>query len=376
MDDDKDQKQHAPTGKRLGELSEKGQTLRSRDLSGGLLLFFTTIVLMFMAPYFKDYFVNNFYIAFTHFHEIALNQNRLFFLFKSMVLGSLTLILPFFMIMYLVPFMSVFLLGGWNFSMKAVRFKWETLNLINNLGNLFGKRILVDMTKSSLKFVIIAGVFAYFMSYNLQSLFSLTQYTTDTAMGDMYGLIQQFITMLLMGVIVIASLDSLYSYFDYHERIKMTTQEIKDEAKEADGSPEVKRKMRSMMISILKQKIKNMVPQADVIITNPTHYAVALRYREGHDHAPRVIAKGKGPLALYIRSLATAKGIPIYEAPPLARAVYHTTKLGGEVKPALYVAVALVLSYINQMRYYQMGRGPLPVKASNLEIPPEYSFDR
>lgn len=376
MDEDKDQKQHAPTGKRLTELSEKGQTLRSKDLSGGLLLFATVIVLMFMAPYFKDHIENNFHIAFTHFFDIELNERVIFSLFQSMVLSSFTLILPFFMVIYLIPFLSVFLLGGWNFSMKAVRFKWENFNLINNIGNLFGKRILVDMTKSTLKFIIIASIFTYFLSYHFNEIFMLSRYSPEHSFSDMYSLIQQFITMLLMGVILISSIDALYSYFDYHERIKMTTQEIKDEAKEADGSPEVKRKMRSMMMAILKQKIKQRVPEADVIITNPTHYAVALKYREGVDKAPRVIAKGKGPLALYIRSLASVKGIPIYEAPPLARAVYHTTKLGGEVKPALYVAVALVLSYINQMRYYQMGRGPLPTKATNLEIPLEYIFDR
>lgn len=376
MDEDKEQKQHAPTGKRLAELSEKGQTLRSKDLSGGLLLFFATLLLIFMGPRFKDYFVMNFKLVFSHLNEIALSEHYLFVIFKQMVLGSVSVLLPFFIIMYFIPFISVFILGGWNFSIKALRFKWETLDLFSNLSNLFGKRIIVDMVKSLLKLGIIASIFIYFIMYNNTIIFRLAETTIHYSMVTLYDMIQRFITTLLMGVIMISSIDALYSFFEYHQRIKMTLQEIKDEAKQAEGSPEVKRKMRSMMMTILKQKIKNMVPTADVIITNPTHFAVALKYREGVDRAPRVIAKGKGPLALYIRGLAASKGIPIYEAPPLARAIYHTTKLGGEVSPALYVAVALVLSYINQLRYYQSGKGPMPVKASDLEIPADYIFDR
>ncbi|HEU5282123.1 MAG TPA: flagellar type III secretion system protein FlhB [Gammaproteobacteria bacterium] len=376
MDDDKEQKQHAPTGKRLTELNEKGQTLRSKDLSGGMLLFTMVIILLFMGPKFKEYFINNYYLAFTRFDKIASADAVSMKLFEHMVLGSINVLLPFFILIIIIPFLSVFILGGWNFSFKAVRFKWETLDLFTNLGNLFGKRILVDITKSSIKFFAMASIAAYFIMNHKQELFSLPQSSLSHAFSGFYDLMQRFVTTLLAGVVLIAGLDSVYSFFDYHQRIKMTLQEIKDEAKESNGSPEVKRKMRSMMITILKQKINQMVPQADVIVTNPTHYAVALKYREGVDKAPKVIAKGKGPLALYIRTLAVSKGVPIYEAPPLARAIFHTSKLGTEVKPPLYVAVALVLSYINQLRYYQMGRAPLPMMAENLEIPPEYIFNR
>ncbi len=377
MDEDKEQKQHAPTGKRLAELSEKGQTLRSKDLSGGMLLFSMVIILLFMGPRFKDYFINNYYVAFTRFDKIASSDTVVSLqLFKHMVLGAINVLLPFFLVIIIVPFLSVFILGGWNFSFKAIRFKWETLDLFTNLGNLFGKRILVDIAKSTIKFSVIAFIAAYFIMNHNRELFSLAQTSLAHALSGFYDLMQRFVTTLLSGVVLIAGLDAVYSFFEYHQRIKMTMQEIKDEAKEGDGSPEVKRKMRSMMMTILKQKINQMVPQADVIVTNPTHYAVALQYREGVDKAPRVIAKGKGQLALYIRSLAATKGVPIYEAPPLARAIFHTSKLGTEVKPPLYVAVALVLSYINQMRYYQMGRAPLPVMAENLEIPPEYIFNR
>ncbi len=372
---DQEQKQHAPTGKRLGELSEKGDTLRSKDLSGGMLLFASVLLLLFMEPYFKSILIHNFRTAFRAADKIGQSPESIFIIFKSMVLDSFTMLLPFFIIIYIVPFLSVFILGGWNFSLKALRFRWEMFDLFNNVKRLFGKRILVEVTKSSLKFIIIAGIAAYFIYHNGRELFELPYLTFDSAMINLFILIEHFVITLLAGVIIISSIDAIYTFFDYHKRIKMTTQEIKDEAKQAEGSPEVKRKMRQMMIKILRQKVKVLVPQADVIITNPTHYAIALRYREGIDSAPKVIAKGKGVMAQYIRSLAVSKGVPIYEAPPLARALFHTTKLGSEVKPALYVAVALVLSYINQMRGYQMGRGPMPKKADQLEIPPEYRFD-
>lgn len=376
MDDDKEQKQHAATGKRLAELSEKGQTLRSKDLSGGMLLFATVIIMMLIGPYFCNVIVKNYFRAFTHINEVANNEGVVIKLFDQMVFDTVYVVLPFLILIVVVPFLPVFLLGGWNFSLKAVRFKWETLDLFKNIGTLFSARIFVDIAKSTLKFAVIAILFTYFMFNNTDALFLLTIGDPHHAFGAMYDLIERFTIYLLLGAMIIASVDALYSYYDYHNRIKMTLQEIKDEAKEADGSPEVKRKMRSMMMSILRQKVKQMVPEANVIITNPTHYAIALRYREGVDRAPKVIAKGKGVMAKYIRGLATNHSIPIYEAPTLARAIYHTTKLNAEVQPALYVAVALVLSYINQLRFYQMGQGPMPLKADNLEIPPEYIFNR
>jgi len=233
--------------------------------------------------------------------------------------------------------------------------------------------MLVDVSKSSIKFLVIVGFFYYFVADNSKDILSLSYLSLPSALSATYYLIQKFILVLFIGILIIVALDAFYSFITYQSRTRMTTQELKDEQKDTEGNVDVKRKLKSLQYALLKQKIPQMVPQATVVITNPTHYAVALRYKEGVDKAPKVIAKGRGAIAQHIRMLAITNGIPIYEEPPLARAIYHTNNLGKDVNPALYLAIAIVLSYIQQLRRYQHGKGPLPTKAV-LDIPAPFQF--
>jgi flagellar biosynthetic protein FlhB len=154
----------------------------------------------------------------------------------------------------------------------------------------------------------------------------------------------------------------------------MTTQEMKEESKDVDGNPEVKRKIRSKQYALARQRLSVSVPQATVVVTNPTHYAIALRYDETKDNAPKILAMGKDYIATQIRQLAVANAVPIYEAPPLARAIYHTGNIGSEVHPALYMSVAIVLSYVSQLQNYQRGAGQLPLPVSDLKIPDDFVY--
>ena len=175
-------------------------------------------------------------------------------------------------------------------------------------------------------------------------------------------------------VILLIIFDVFYQYAQFQNQSKMSDQELKDEYKDAEGSAEVKRKIRSSQFAMYRQRLSVSVPRANVIVTNPTHYAIALRYEANKDKAPKVVAKGKGPVAQQIRSLAIANGVPIYEAAPLARAIYHTTKLNTEIHPELYMSVAIVLSYVHQLKNYQMGIGKQPEYVEDLEIPKEFIF--
>ena len=166
--------------------------------------------------------------------------------------------------------------------------------------------------------------------------------------------------------------NAIYSFFSYQKKIKMTTQEIKDERKNTEGSPEVKGKRRSMQLALARKNIQRTVPEASVIITNPTHYAVALKYIEGEDKAPKIIAKGIEHIAKEVRIIAIKNAIPIYEEPQLARAIYHTGKVGTYIKEDLYQAVAVVLAYVVQLKNYQQGVGDMPTKEHAIELPPEY----
>jgi len=189
-----------------------------------------------------------------------------------------------------------------------------------------------------------------------------------------YSIIKSFIILLCITLIALMAFDVFYQYVQFQNQSKMTGQELKDEYKDTEGSVDVKRKIRSAQFALLRQRLAVSVPQANVVITNPTHYAIALKYDAKKDRAPKVVAKGKGPLAQQIRFLAIANAIPIYEAPPLARAIYHTSKVNTEIHPELYMSVAIVLSYVHQLKNYQMGAGKQPDFVEDLEIPKEFIY--
>ena len=172
------------------------------------------------------------------------------------------------------------------------------------------------------------------------------------------------------------TLDMVHSYFGYQKKVMMSLQEVKDEQKETDGNPEIKRKIRAAQMAASRQRIQLDVPSATVIITNPTHYSVALKYTEHVDKAPKIIAMGKNNLAAEIRLTAIKHAIPIYEAPELARAIYFTGKVGSYIIDDLYMAVAIVLSYIAQLKNYQIGLGNKPDYVNDLQVPKQYHFDK
>lgn len=374
MSEQAEQREHQATDKRLTELRERGDTLRSKDLSGGLTLGTAIIAIVFMSSSYFTQFENNFIYSFHNIKNILNNENQFTIVFRNVCMNNLLVLIPLLTILYGMAFASVFLLGGWNFSLKAIKFNFDKLNPFNNLKMIFSSRLFIDMAKSFAKLLIIAICFYYFIHSNKEVLLSLSYLKFDAIIRVFFTCILHFTIVIIMGVIVIMAIDVMTNYYNYQSKTKMTTQELKDEYKETEGNVDIKRKLRSLQMALAKQKIPQMVPKATVVITNPTHYAVALQYKEGKDHAPKVIAKGKGSVAAYIRRIAIQNGVPLYEEPPLARALFHTTKLGGLINPGLYMAVAIVLTYINQVRRYQSGLGPLPEKQTNLAIPPEFAF--
>lgn len=374
MSDDVEQKQHEGTSRHIDQMRELGQTLRSKDLSGGLILIMAIFVLLLMSNIIKSRFESNFTLAFTSIATVSSDPALLARVIRAIFVSNFVLLLPLFCVVILVPFGSVFILGGWNFSMKAVGFKWEKLSPVRNLSSIFSKRMFIDIGKSCLKFSVIFGIFLYFMNKNKEMIFSLAYGRIGASFTEIYFLMEHFILFIFLGIVLIILFDVIYSYFSYQKQTKMSSQELKDEHKQTEGNTDVKRKLRSMQLSIARQKINQAVPKATVVITNPTHYAVALLYDEKSDKAPKVVAKGKGMVAHHIRKLAVSNFVPIYEEPPLARAIFHTSKLNSYIHPGLYMAVAIVLTYINQVRRYQGGQGPLPKKAASIKLPDEFQF--
>jgi flagellar biosynthetic protein FlhB len=241
-------------------------------------------------------------------------------------------------------------MGGWSFSLESISFKLEKLDPIKGLARIFSLKSLVELAKALAKFVLLLGA-AILVFFSIdQQLLSLSSMTPKAAGLEAATILVQVLLILSATMILIVALDVPFELWNHSKQLRMTKQEIKDEMKETDGNPQVKQRIRTLQRQLAEGRMMEDVKTADVVITNPTHYAVALQYLDRPGSAPKVVAKGKDLTALRIRSIAADCDIPIFEAPPLARALYRSTEIGYEIPHALYMAVARVLAYVFQLK--------------------------
>jgi flagellar biosynthetic protein FlhB len=247
-------------------------------------------------------------------------------------------------------FAGPLLMGGWSFSLETISFKLEKLDPIKGLARIFSLKGLVELVKALAKFVLLLGA-AILVFFSIdQQLLSLASMTPKAAGLEAATILVQVLLILSATTILIVALDVPFELWNHSKQLRMTKQEIKDEMKETDGNPQVKQRIRTLQRQLAESRMMEDVKTADVVITNPTHYAVALQYLDRPGSAPKVLAKGKDLTALRIRSIAADCDIPIFEAPPLARALYRSTEIGYEIPHVLYMAVARVLAYVFQLK--------------------------
>jgi flagellar biosynthetic protein FlhB len=253
-------------------------------------------------------------------------------------------------IMLVSVFAGPLLMGGWSFSLETISFKLEKLDPIKGLARIFSLKGLVELVKALAKFVLLLGA-AILVFFSIdQQLLSLASMTPKAAGLEAVTILVQVLLILSATTILIVALDVPFELWNHSKQLRMTKQEIKDEMKETDGNPQVKQRIRTLQRQLAESRMMDDVRTADVVITNPTHYAVALQYLDRPGSAPKVVAKGKDLTALRIRSIAADCDIPIFEAPPLARALYRSTEIGYEIPHVLYMAVARVLAYVFQLK--------------------------
>lgn len=273
------------------------------------------------------------------------------------------------MIMLLVAVSSPMLIGGWLFSSKSLIPDFARLNPVSGLSKMVSSNALVEIAKAIAKTLIVAAIAYLVVTQQVTSFFSLSNEPiarSSTHAGHI--LLSTFIA-LVGGLVLIALIDVPYQLWHYSQKMKMTLQEVRQEAKESDGNPEIKAKIRAQQRAMAQRRMMADVPLADVIVTNPTHYAVALRYSDGVTGAPRVVAKGADNMAARIRDIAIEHHVTILESPPLARALHQHAEIGDEIPEALYGAVAEVLAYVYQLRTHrEQGRGK-PLAPSAIAVP-------
>lgn len=350
----------AATPKRLTEARNKGQIARSRELNAMAV----TLAGALAIYAFGDGIVNGVRNIMTDNLALPraalLSADQMLVHLKSATLAAGITILPWLALLAVVALLAPMSLGGWSFSTEAMKFKGERINPVAGLKRLFALRGLVELLKALAKFFLVGTIAVLVLDWLADEFISLGRQSLLQALSHSASLMAIAFLLFSAGLILIAAVDVPFQIWDHKKKLRMTRQEVKDEMKETEGRPEVRGKIRSLQQEIARRRMLEDIPIASVVVTNPTHYAVALRYDAEAAGAPVVVAKGADFLALKIREIANAHGVPIFEAPPLARALYNHTEIGDEIAERLYVAVAQVLTYIYQLDRYVAGTAQVP----------------
>ena len=362
-----------PTERRLQEARKKGQVPRSRELNTMLSLMLAAIALLVLGGNISRNIMNISVEGFSVSRELIFDPSQLPYQFMHMASQALLALLPFMAVMLVGVFAGPLMMGGWSFSLETIAFKSEKLNPIKGLARIFSLKGLVELAKALAKFLLLLGA-AILIFFSIdQQLLSLASMNPKAAGVEAVTVLVQVLLILSATTILIVALDVPFELWNHSKQLRMTKQEVRDEMKETDGNPQVKQRIRTMQRQLAEGRMMEDVKTADVVITNPTHYAVALQYLDRPGSAPRLVAKGKDLTALRIRAIATEHDIPLFEAPPLARALYRSTEIGHEIPHVLYMAVARVLAYVFQLK--NAGPTDYVPKPDDLDIPLEVLGD-
>jgi flagellar biosynthetic protein FlhB len=285
--------------------------------------------------------------------------------------GVMLACLPLAFAIMLVALAAPLLIGGFNFSAKAFMPNFMKLNPISGLGNMFSANAMVEFLKAIAKTLLVGSVAWVVIMSQKEAVLGLAVEPLGAGTGHVADLMARAFLFIVGSLGLVALIDAPYQVWHYNNKLKMTRQEMIQESKESDGNPQIKGKIRQMQMQMARNRMMQNVPTADVVVTNPTHYAVALKYSDGQKGAPRVVAKGADEVAARIRELARENKVALLEAPALARALYKHTEIDDEIPEQLYSAVAEVLAYVFQLRNYSKAGGQYPDRPTKLPVPPE-----
>lgn len=366
-----------PTPRRIQQAREKGQTPTSRELNTMLMMLIAGASIMFVGPGIVEDFLDMFKQHLNISRENIFDTTSMPVMLESAIIDALITLSPFFTLMVLSALAGPLMMGGVTFSTQALSFKWDKLNPITGMGRVFSIKGLVELVKALLKFIIIGTTAILFLYSQADVYLGLGAEPLVQALPHMANLLVWSFLAIASVLVFIALIDVPFQIYDYTKQLKMTFQEVKDESKDTEGNPDVKGRIKNTQREIAQRRMMAEVPKADVIITNPEHYSVAVKYDPDNMAAPIVVAKGLDIIAMHIRTIARENGVPILQAPPLARALHHTTELNEEIPAALYLAVAQVLAYIFKLRTDpRWNKRKKEHKINNLPIPEDMKFDK
>lgn len=372
MADDDQERTEEPTPKRLSDARKQGDISRSRELN--------TLVALMAGAVGLSVFGGAMLSGLDEVmqHDFHLTRRDLFdpeaplaHLAYDLWL-VLKMLAPLLGLSVLAALAGPLALGGWNFVADNAMPKLEKLDPLQGLGRMVSAQAMIEAAKAVLKFILIGLVTAGLFMHYMGEFMGLSRMAVLPATDRAVDILVTCLFWLCASLGLVAVLDVPYQLWQWKRRLRMSLQEIKDEMRDSEGKPEVKGRIRALQMEMSRRRMMDEVPKADVVVTNPTHFAVALKYDAGAMGAPRVVAKGADLMAAQIRSLAVGAGVPLVSAPPLARALYASTELDQEIPPALYMAVAQVLAYIFQLKSARQYGAPMPEPLGDIEVPEEY----
>ncbi|CAD5202260.1 flagellar biosynthesis protein FlhB [Pseudomonas sp. FEN] len=365
-----------PTDKKKRDAREKGEVARSKELNtfavmmagAGALLVFGGALAQQMAELMR--------LNFSLTREVVVDQRYMgIFLMHS---GEIAIwaVQPILLSILLAALIGPISLGGWLFSAGTMAPKFSRMNPLAGIKRMFSTKALMELLKAIGKFVIVLFVGLSVLSSDIDDLVRIAHEPLEMAIIHSLQVVGWSTLWMSLGLLIIAAVDVPVQLYEAHQRLLMTKQEVRDEHKDQEGRPEVKQRIRQLQREMSQRRMMAAIPEADVVITNPTHYAVALKYDAEKGGAPVLLAKGSDFLALKIREIAVEHDIMLLESPALARSIYYSTELEQEIPAGLYLAVAQVLAYVYQIRQHRAGKGkrPDPLKG-DLPIPPDLRRD-
>ena len=357
-----------PTVKKQLDARKKGQVARSKELNSAALLIAAGLIFTVSGGYsasgIKSVLGENFSITRHHIYDVNFMLGSLGVSLES----SFMFLTPIFIVFYLTAAIAPISIGGISLSMKAAAPKASNMSPLKGFKRMFGPNAAMELIKSIGKFAVVGTFAILYLSGRFDEFMALGHGSVETEVIHGLSILVNSFLVIALSLILIVAIDVPFQIWNHKKQLKMTKQEVRDESKDAEGRPEVKGRIRQTQRELSNRRMMEAVPEADVVITNPEHFAVALKYDEKMI-APVVVAKGTELMALKIRQIAKAHEVPMFAAPPLARAIFYNTKLNRAIPEGLYLAVAQVLAYVFQLKQHRKGKGDKPTDVTELDIP-------
>lgn len=371
-DDSGQDKTEDPTGKRLSESRRKGQVVRSKELNTFVTLMVSASLFLVLGRSMSLELISMMRLPFQVTREQVFDPATPTIFLQQALATGMSIVAPLLITLLVADLVSPMLLGGWNFSTETFAFKFSKLNPINGLKRAFGTHGAIELIKAILKVSIVGFVAWLLFKAHFDELMALSTLPIEQGITIAASILVSCVVWLSATLAFIVVVDVPYQLWHHHEQMKMTKQEVRDEAKEQEGNPQVKSKIRQLQMQAAQRRMMEAVPSADVIVTNPTHFAVALKYDASGSGAPILVAKGVDLIAAQIRNTGLGNNVPLVAAPQLARALYYSTELNQQIPRGLFLAVAQVLAYVFQLRAATQNGWHKPTPPNNVLVPEEF----